>query len=123
MNLLFTIYLVYGVSAKTEKRSIDSLFPSLFGRRTGLATLMIRRREKSDKYKSLVEECKKQLNCEATLLVYIVSSLGALPAETLEDLKKVTKSVKDAGKLAGRMVAAALRESMILYYGFDKLRF
>ena len=81
------------------------------------STLMIRRREKSDKYKSLVEECKKQLNCEATLLVYIVSSLGALPAETLEDLKKVTKSVKDAGKLAGRMVAAALRESMILYYG------
>jgi len=81
-----------------------------------VSTLTIRRNEKTEKYSNLVEECKKQLHCDASLLVYIVSSLGALPHETLAELKKVTRSDKEAGKLAGRMVAASLRESMMLYY-------
>lgn len=81
------------------------------------STLTVRRNEKLDKYLNLVNECSSQFNCETTLLVYIVSSLGAMPAETIEDLRKVTASNKDAGKLAGRMVAAALRESMFLYHG------
>lgn len=81
-----------------------------------VSTLTIRRKEKLEKYNNLVKECKRQLQCDATLLIYIVSSLGALPSETLDDLKRVTRSIKEAGKLAGRMVAASLRESMMLYY-------
>lgn len=81
------------------------------------STLTLRRNQKLEKYRNLVEECNNKFNCETTLLVFVISSLGAIPADTVNELKKVTHSDKDAGKLAGRMVAAAIRESMILYYG------
>ena len=81
----------------------------------GESTLTIRRREKIDKYETLVEDCRRQLNCNVSLFVFIVSSLGAIPDDTIYELKKVTNTSKDAFKLAGRMVAAALRESMLLY--------
>lgn len=79
------------------------------------STLVIRRREKLNKYQKLVDDCRNQLNCNVSLFVFIVSSLGAIPDDTINELKKVTVTTKDALKLAGRMVAAALRESMILY--------
>ena len=81
------------------------------------STLSLRRSEKLEKYRNLINDCNEKFNCETTLLVFIISSLGAIPVETIEDLKKVTLSDKDVGKLGGRMVAAAIRESMILYYG------
>jgi len=81
-----------------------------------VSTLTIRRNEKTEKYSNLVEECKKQLHCDATLIVCIVSSLGALPHEALDELKKVAISDKEAGKLARRMVADTSSESMNLYY-------
>ena len=81
-------------------------------------TLEIRRKQKLRKYEQLVEECKTQFNCEAELLVLIVSSLGAIPNDTIHDLRKITNNKKDTNILAKRMVITALRESMFLFYNW-----
>ena len=78
-------------------------------------TLELRRQQKLKKYERLIKECETQFNCEAELLVLIVSSLGAIPNETLHDLQKITNNKKDTRILAKRMVITALRESMFLY--------
>lgn len=84
------------------------------------STLDIRREEKIDKYNNLLNDCKRQFNCDAKLFVIIVSSLGAIPKESVDELKNITGSEKAAAKLACRMVAAAIRESMLIYYGEKK---
>lgn len=78
-------------------------------------TLTICRREKLNKYKKLVDVCSSQFNCNVTFLVFVVSSLGEIPSDTTNELKKVASTPKDTFKLTCRMVAAALCQSMLLY--------
>ena len=80
-----------------------------------ISTLTVRRNDKITKYKCLVNDCHSQFHCETKLFVFVISSLGAIPRETLDELKAVTGSNKTALKLAARMAAAALRETMLLY--------
>ena len=83
------------------------------------STLTTARRVKTEKYHDLVEDCKRQFNCQVDFYVIIVSSLGAIPNETIEDIQKITMTKKHTAMLACRMVAAALRESMFLYMNYD----
>lgn len=82
------------------------------------STLSRSRKAKIAKYADLVDDCKNQFNCEVNFFTIIVSSLGAIPKETLDDLSKITKSKKDLKILACRMVAAALRESMFIFTNY-----
>ena len=84
------------------------------------STLSVRRKEKICKYKQLIEDCKAEFSCDATLLVFVISSVGACPVETVNELKRITDNTKDALKLAARMVAASLRESMFVYMDWMK---
>ena len=80
-----------------------------------ISSLLQRRKQKLAKYNGLIDDCKQQFNCQAELLVIIVSSLGAIPSETIDDLKKITNS--NVWKtLAKRMVITAIRESMFIYF-------
>lgn len=80
-----------------------------------IPSLLQRRRQKLAKYNGLIDDCKQQFNCQAELLVIIVSSLGAIPSETIDDLKKFSNS--NVWKtLAKRMVITAIRESMFIYF-------
>ena len=79
-----------------------------------------KRKEKINKYKQLIEDCKAEFSCDATLLVFVISSVGACPVETVNELKQITDNTKDALKLAARMVAASLRESMFVYMDWMK---
>ena len=83
------------------------------------STLSSTRKMKINKYKNLIEDCKSQFNCEVNFYVIIVSSLGAVPNETLGDLDKITSSKKDTKMLACRMVATSLRESMFIFMNYD----
>lgn len=85
-----------------------------------ISTLTVRRNEKIEKYSQLINDCKSKFNCDATLLVFVISSLGACPAETLNELKSITGNIKDALKLAARMVAASIRESMFVFMDWMK---
>ena len=78
-------------------------------------TLDLRRAQKINKYKPLVECCKSQFNCDVELFVIVVSSLGAMPKETINDLIKLTKSKQAWKKLAMNMIITSLRESMFIY--------
>ena len=77
------------------------------------STLDLRRQQKLSKYKPLMEACKAQFNCDVNLYVIIVSSLGALPKETINDLKLITGS--NWKRIAKRMVSTSLRESMFIF--------
>lgn len=78
-------------------------------------TLDARRLQKINKYKSLVEDCKQQFKCEVELLVIIVSSLGAVPKETIDDIKKIIPSDRAWKKVVMKMIMASIRESIFIY--------
>lgn len=82
------------------------------------STLDIRLCQKINKYKNLIDDCIQQFDCKAELFVLIVSSLGAIPKDTLDDLKLLTGTESDWKKLAKKMVMTSLRESMFLYYNW-----
>ena len=82
------------------------------------STLSLRRQQKLNKYDSLVNDCKHQFNCDADFSVIILSSLGAIPKETIDELKKLTNTEADWKKLCKRMVMATLRESMCIAYNW-----
>lgn len=80
-----------------------------------ISSLLQRRKQKLAKYSGLIDDCKQQFSCQAELLVIIVSSLGAMPSDTIDDLKKITSS--NVWKtIAKRMVITAIRESMFIYF-------
>lgn len=83
------------------------------------STLTTARQKKTEKYHDLVEDCRRQFDCQVDFYVIIVSSLGAIPNETIEDIQNITMTKKHTAMLACRMVAAALRESMFLYMNYD----
>ena len=83
------------------------------------STLETRRKQKENKYKELVESCERQFNCSVTFLVIIVSSLGAIPKDTMKDLKKLVKNKRKLDILCRRMVATTLRESMFIFYNWN----
>ena len=80
------------------------------------SSLTIQRNVKLNKYKKLVEDCKKKFRVDATLYVIVVSSLGAVPKETMEEIKRLLEhNTKLAKLVAKRCTTAALRESMKIY--------
>jgi hypothetical protein len=88
------------------------------------ATLEIRRRDKVEKYQKLIEECERKLDYEVELLVVVISSLGAIPKETMNDLRKLAgfkgsqTSKTERQKLnlwAKRMVIASLKGSLAVW--------
>ena len=70
---------------------------------------------KLNKYKPLLEDCKQQFHCDAELLIIIVSSLGAVPKETIDDVKKIAPSDRAWKKIVMKMVMTSIRESMFIY--------
>ena len=89
------------------------------GRETPISTLELRRDEKERKYAELVNESERQFNCRTKLHVIVVSSLGAVPKKTVDELKTLTTDHKLAILTAKRMGIAALRESMKIYHDFE----
>jgi hypothetical protein len=82
-----------------------------------LSTLEVRRREKVAKYSKLVQDCKSIFGLECKLHVVIVSSLGAIPKETLTTLQKLLHCQPRTLSLwLKRLSVAAIRGSMVLFY-------
>ena len=90
------------------------------GRAEPISTLELRRVEKEEKYRELIEESQRQFNCEARLHVIVVSSLGAVPKKTLDSLKALAHTERSAMLTAKRMAIAAIRESMKIYLDFGQ---
>ena len=81
-----------------------------------ISTLTQRREEKINKYRQLIEDCRNAFNVQVDFYVIVVSSLGAIPDETFQELKALYKDEKTAKIVAKRCTIAALRESMLLMY-------
>lgn len=88
----------------------------------GKSTLDSRREEKLNKYQELINDCKNTFNLKVNYFVVVVSSLGAVPKETLNDLYKLYNNKKTAQLVAKRCCIAALRESMFLIYDNNSTR-
>jgi hypothetical protein len=82
-----------------------------------LSTLEVRRREKVAKYSKLVQDCKRIFGLECKLHIIVVSSLGAIPKETLTTLQKLLHCQPRTLSLwLKRLSVAAIRGSMVLFY-------
>ena len=81
---------------------------------TAQDTLMIRRRQKLEKYHQLLDEFQQQPGAAAELHVIVVGSLGAIPNETMKELTKLAPKPL-AKRYAKRIVAATIMGSRILY--------
>ena len=84
-----------------------------------ISTLETRRKQKTEKYKELVKECERQFGCKVRFSVIIVSSLGALPKETVSELRKFTMNKRKLNLLCRRIVGASFTDSMLIYYNLD----
>ena len=80
-----------------------------------ISTLKARRQEKENKYEQLMAAVRRQFQVQAELFVIVVSSLGAVPEETLRDLRRLV--LAQAITTAKRLVAAALKGSRDVYLG------
>ena len=78
------------------------------------STLEIRRKQKETKYKELVTQCKNQFQCKVNFSVIIVSSLGAIPYDTIKDLRFYFGNKRRLNSLCRRLVTISLRESMFI---------
>ena len=79
-------------------------------------SLIVRRQEKIDKYANLVEDCNTTFGCNTKLYVIVVSSLGAVPKDTYNDIKAILHNDKYKAKIiAKRCSLVALRESLRVY--------
>jgi hypothetical protein len=88
-----------------------------------ISTLEVRRREKVRKYQKLLEDCKKVFGVECKLHIIVVSSLGAIPKETEITLKKLLGCQPRTLSLwLKRLSVAAIRGSMVLFYGLTPRR-
>ena len=81
------------------------------------SSLDIRRKEKESKYAPLIEDIKTTWNADATLHIIVVSSLGAVPKDTLSTLNNIFGTKKRALLIAKRCVVAALRGSWAIFFG------
>ena len=82
-------------------------------------TLETRRKQKTEKYKELVQESEQQFGCKVRFSVIIESSLGALPKETISELRKFTMNKRKLNLLCRRIVGASFTDSMLIYYNLD----
>ena len=82
-------------------------------------TLETRRKQKTEKYKELVQESEQQFGCKVRFSVIIESSLGALPKETISELRKFTMNKRKLNLLCRRIVGASFTNSMLIYYNLD----
>ena len=80
-----------------------------------ISTLKARREEKENKYEHLMAAARRQFQVQTELFVIVVSSLGAVPEETLRDLRRLV--LAQANTTAKRLVAAALKGSRDIYLG------
>ena len=96
---------------------VNSPYGSLKDTNEGkISSLTIRRKEKLEKYKDLVEDCNNTFNCNTNLYVIVVSSLGAIPKETYKDIKALLHNDKYKAKLTSKRCSmVALRESFKIY--------
>ena len=78
-----------------------------------MTTLQARRNEKLAKYGPLVEAARTQFGINVELYVITVSSLGAIPEETMRDLRRLV--LVNATRAAKRMVITAIRGSRDVY--------
>ena len=77
-------------------------------------TLTLRRRQKLEKYRQLLNEFQQQPGAAAELHVIVIGSLGAIPNETMKELAELAP--KPLAKRYGRrIVAATITGSRILY--------
>ena len=83
------------------------------------STLDQRREEKLQKYAPLIDDIKTSWNANATLHVIVVSSLGAIPKETIDSLNSLFDSKKRSNTIAKRCVITAIRGSWAIFYGKD----
>lgn len=78
--------------------------------------------EKKDKYKELVQECERVYKRKVKLYVIIVSSLGAIQKQSIDDIKKLLKISASDNKLLStilrRLSLAACIGSYFIYNKF-----
>ena len=84
----------------------------------GSTKLWERRREKLQKYEGLVEEIRRDWNLTTHLHVIVVSSLGAVPQETVRELRQLLGGDPKLVNSTTRSLALnAARESALIYWG------
>jgi hypothetical protein len=82
-----------------------------------MSTLEVRRREKVRKYSKLVSDCERVFSLKTNLFVIVISSLGAIPSETVKTVEKLLRCQNRTLSLwLKRMAVAAIRGSMVLFY-------
>ena len=81
------------------------------------STLEHARAKKIEKYSELVEEIRSKWKAKVTLFTIVVSSLGAVPKETLKDLISLTGDKKKATLIAKKCCLEALRHSWSIFTG------
>ncbi|KAH0795120.1 hypothetical protein GPJ56_000963 [Histomonas meleagridis] len=85
--------------------------------RERVSTLELARKKKIEKYSKLVEEIRTNWKAKVSLFVIVVSSLGAVPNETLKDLVSLTGDKKKAIIAAMKCCLEALRHSWSIFTG------
>ena len=80
-----------------------------------ISKLTIRHAYKTRKYQHLVEELKQKLDLHVTFAAVIVSSLGAVPQETINDLSKIFNT-KETKTLAKKISYQAILGSAVIYH-------
>ena len=117
----------YRTNARTSKKSFTIIeitcpYGMMTDTNTGReSSLDVRRKEKEKKYAPLIEDIKSTWNADAELHVIVVSSLGAIPKETLNTLINIFGTKKRASLIAKRCVVAALRGSWAIFFGKNLL--
>lgn len=81
------------------------------------SSLAIRRREKENKYAPLIDDIKSTWNADASLYVIVISSLGAIPNETVSSLKKIFGTKSRTKVIAKRCVIVAIHGSWAIFFG------
>ena len=84
---------------------------------TTISSLEKARKDKTEKYKELVESVIAQFNIDCKLYIVIVSSLGVIPDKTRNVISKILKCNKrECKKISRRLVYEAIRGSFLVFY-------
>ena len=84
---------------------------------TTISSLEKARKDKTEKYKELVENVIAQFNIDCKLYIVIVSSLGVIPDKTRNAISKILKCNKrECKKISRRLVYEAIRGSFLVFY-------
>ena len=81
-------------------------------------------KEKKEKYKPLAEECKKVYKRKAKIFTIIVSSLGAIQKQSIEDIRKLLNIGAKDNKLMNTVLRRlSLTACIGSYFIFNKLKY